>query len=499
MLSVRKVKTKSGSIAVQVVRYIGHKSEIKKHIGSGKNEEEVFELVQIAQEWILDQTKQLSLFPLNSQKVLIIERGECIGVTHQFAKDFFSKCIDKCGLNYLPALLLDFAIMRLIEPASKLRTIELLNQYFGVQYSQRIYRNIPKLLSYKDQIENSSFQLAKCEFNESFYFVLYDVTTLYFETFKADDLRVPGFSKDNKSQQPQIVIGLLVTQNGFPLLYEVFAGNTFEGKTMLPIVYKFIDAHKNVNPIVVADAAMLDEERLTELQQKELSYIVGARLANSSLSLINKIHTGLNGNVKKTIRVNSKHGYLVCDFSDKRFKKELNELNRLVKKAEDLVARQSTGKKTAFVKKISKDSVELNVELIEKRKLLLGIKGYVTNIPEEKLSNEKVISNYHQLWNVEQSFRMSKHDIQSRPIYHYNEKAVRAHILICFVALILQKYLELKSKLSLRDIRDIIWNITETHIQDKFTKEIFTFRSPMANFNNSTLRKLIKEWGDLPH
>jgi transposase len=291
----------------------------------------------------------------------------------------------------------------------------------------------------------------------------------------------------------------LVTQNGFPLSYEIFSGNTFEGKTMLPIVYKFIEAHKHTNPIVVADAAMLDEERLLELQNKDLSYIVGARLANSSVTLIKQIQDELKGNDKAIVRHKSKYGYLVCDFSQKRFKKDLNEFNRLLKKAEDLVAKQSTGKKATFVKKISKDVVELNVELIEKRKLLLGIKGYVTNIPGNKLSNEKVISNYHQLWHVEQSFRMSKHDLQSRPIYHFNEKPVKAHVLICFVALILQKYLELKTGLSLREIRNLIWNITETHIQDTITKEVFTFRSPMANINESPLTKLIKDWGGLPH
>ena len=94
--------------------------------------------------------------------------------------------------------------------------------------------------------------------------MLYDVTTLYFETFHSDDLRIPGFSKDNKPQQPQIVVGLLVTQSGFPLVYEVFSGNTFEGKTMLPILKQFMDNHPGAKPIIVADAAMLSEERLDE-------------------------------------------------------------------------------------------------------------------------------------------------------------------------------------------------------------------------------------------
>jgi transposase len=135
-------------------------------------------------------------------------------------------------------------------------------------------------------VEQYAYKIAVEKFKEPFYFVLYDVTTLYFETFQSDEFRIPGFSKDNKSQQPQIVVGLSVTQSGFPLVYEVFAGNTFEGKTMLPVIENFMKEHKEVKPIVVADAAMLSEERLTELRAKNISYIVGAQLANTNLDLV---------------------------------------------------------------------------------------------------------------------------------------------------------------------------------------------------------------------
>lgn len=499
MYSVRKVKTKSGSFAVQVVRYKGHRSIIAKHIGSGKEENEVNILRQKANDWISEQTGQLSLFPKQKQKFLMVDRAECIGVTHNFTFQFFMSCLDDCGLSHLPRLLLDLSIIRLIEPASKLHSIELLNYYFGIKYSQRIYQNIPKLLEYKTDIERCAYDIAEKKFDEPFYFVLYDVTTLYFESFKADELKNYGFSKDNKSQQPQIVIGLLVTQSGFPLRYEVFAGNTFEGKTMLPVVEKFISEHPQTKPIIVADAAMLDEERLIELREKKISYIVGARLANANLKLIKSINNTLNGKNGAIARFSSKHGELVCDFSLKRYKKELNELNKLIQKAEELVAKQSVGMKAKFVRKVSKEKIELNTELIEKRKLLLGIKGYCTDLPEQELSNEIVITRYHQLWHVEQSFRMSKFDLQARPIYHQKHDSIKTHVLICFVALMAEKYLELSTRLSLRDIRFLVWNITETHIQDNLTKEIFIFRSPLKDLMKSPLASLILSWKLLPH
>jgi hypothetical protein len=499
MLRIRKVRTASGSVAIQVVQYQGHRSKISKHIGSSKDAEEISALTQKAKEWISRQTAQIFLFAEPQQKILFVDRGQCIGVTHQFARQFLLCCVNECGLSGLNPLLLDLAIMRLIEPASKRRTIELLSHYFGISYSQRIYRNIPKLIKQKPTVERCAYTIVAEKFKEPFYFVLYDVTTLYFETFQSDELRIPGFSKDNKWQQPQIVVGLLVTQSGFPLAYDVFAGNTFEGKTMLPVVENFIREHKETKPIVVADAAMLSEERLAEFKQKNISYIVGARLANANWDLIKQIHATLQNNNGVSARFPSLQGDLVCDFSIKRYKKELHDLNKLIKKAEELVAAQSSGKRAKLVKRISKESVELNTPLIEKRKLLLGVKGYCTDIAEKDLSNEKVISHYHHLWRIEQSFRMSKSDLETRPIFHRKEDAIRSHVLICFVALILEKYLELTTKLSLRDIRFLIWNITETHIQDKLTKEIFVFRSPTKDIMRSPLAKLIKRWKLLPH
>lgn len=193
------------------------------------------------------------------------------------------------------------------------------------------------------------------------------------------------------------------------------------------------------------------------------------------------------------------HGELICDFSMKRYNKQLNDLNKQIKKAEEFVAKNSSGKRIRFVKKLSEEMVELNKPLIEKHKLLLGIKGYCTDIAESDLSNEEVIARYHNLWRVEQSFRMSKADLETRPIFHYKEDAIRAHVLICFVALIMEKYLELSTNLSIRKIRDLIWDITETHIQDKLTKKVFVFYSPTIDIMNSPLAEMVMHWKLLPY
>lgn len=499
MLSIRKIVTASKAIAIQVVEYQGHKSKVHKHVGSARSDDEVAALIQAARNWIEEQSLQIALFSPPAKKMLDVEQGECISVTHLFARQFLFSCLQECGLGGMDNLLKDLVIMRFLEPASKLRTIELLGRYFNVTYSQRFYRKIPGFLTHKTFIEQTAFHIANTGLQEQFYFVLYDVTTLYFETFHSDDLRIPGFSKDNKPQQPQIVVGLLVTQSGFPLVYEVFSGNTFEGKTMLPILEQFMDNHPGAKPIIVADAAMLSEERLDELKQKGFFYIVGARLANSGAEVIQQAHAAVAGRHGLNARIHSAYGYLVCDFSSKRYSKELYDLNGHIAKAEKLVAEQSVGKRALFIKTLSKEKIALNEPLIQKRKLLLGIKGYCTNISPNELSNEKIIEYYHDLWRVEQSFRMSKTDLQARPVFHRKEDAIKSHILICFVALIIEKYLELNTNLSLRQIKDLIWNITETHIQDRGTKEIYPFRSPTKEILKSPLAPLIKKWKILPH
>ncbi len=227
MLSVRKVKTGSGATAVQIVIHKGHRAKIVKHIGSARTNEEIEVLLLDAQRFVKEKTKQDSIFPEQNSPIIVVNRSRCIGITHHFARDLLLACAKECGLDKLKPLFLDFALMRIIEPASKLRTLWLLDQYFNISYSQRSYRKISQFIREKTNIEQIAYCCAKEMLGESCYLVLYDVTTLYFETHKEDDLRIHGFSKDDKSKQPQIVVGLLVTSTGFPLAHKVFSRQYF--------------------------------------------------------------------------------------------------------------------------------------------------------------------------------------------------------------------------------------------------------------------------------
>ena len=306
--------------------------------------------------------------------------------------------------------------------------------------------------------------------------VLYDVTTLYFETFKEDDeLRKRGFSKDRKEGQPQIVIGLLVTNDGFPVGYEVFEGNKFEGHTMLPALKAFTVTHKVETPTVVADAAMISLENVKALTTEGYRYIVGARLANGSADILAAV-----GAAKKEdgtlVRLETGRGDLLCAFSSVRYRKDKHEMDKQLARAEQLIQKKIPGKKVKFVTG-SAETYTLNEELKTKAETLLGWKGYYTNISETTLSSAEVVAQYQRLWKVEQAFRMAKSDLETRPIFHYKEDSVRAHVLICFVALCVGKYLEIKTGQSLRDVRDVLWSVADAHVTDTKTGENFALRS----------------------
>lgn len=493
MLSIRRTKTASGATAVQVVRYTNGTTKVEKHIGSAKNKEAISILYQKAEKWIENKTKQQNFFVPEVPIELSQSNLELVKVVHDFAYNLIEQVALQCGLSLKKdRFLFDFALMRMIEPASKLRTITLLQRYFSISYSERtVYRKMKTLITDKKRIEELAIHCAKEMLQADIAIVLYDVTTLYFETFKGDELRKEGFSKDNKPQQPQIVLGLLVSRQGFPLGYEIFPGNTFEGKTMLSILKEFISYHNVQKPVVVADAAMLSKTNIEELKKEGFSYIVGARMANTTNSVFDEVSKKLGKSQENNpIRINSPTGDLIVEFSEKRYRKDKHEFERQLERAKQIIEKKQGGKNARFVRyKTNHVDTELNDALIAKAKALLGVKGYYTNVPVKVLTNTEIIARYHDLWHVEHTFRIAKSDLSSRPIFHYAEKAVRSHILICFTAMMISKYLEIKARMSLKLILDEIWEIKDVHLYNTLTETSFSIRSKISPEARGIVRK----------
>lgn len=469
-MKIRVVQTASGASAVQVVQYKNNKRIIVQHIGSSHTGEGIDELKLMAAEWIKDHSAQLSLFAdENPNKLLHLNHCSFLGLRYNFFYKEINKLQDAIGLEKLPQLLKDLVTIRIFEPASKLRSLELIELYFGIHHNRKTYYKMaPDWLNTKEFIEKQILNFVKQAYCFDYDLLFYDVTTLYFETFKEDDLRKNGFSKDNKSNQPQILIALMVSKEGFPITYEIFSGNTFEGHTILPVVTRFIDKHQVKNFTIVADAAMISAENIKLLRENEINYIVGARLGNLSANLIKTIDENICREDGKSIRLKTDNGYLICSYSSVRYRKDLYEMNKQIDKARQVVQQPSKSKRLKFIQ--TKDQqVVLNDKLIEKTRKLLGIKGYYTALDETVADNNTIIERYHELYKIEQAFRISKSDLQTRPIFHFKEEPIKLHILICFAALVLSKHIELKSGVSIKKFVDEAKKIVDGQILNQIT------------------------------
>jgi len=495
MLHIRVLKTKGKSRSVQVFRYRNGKRVIIKHIGSGTSDEAIIALEEMARLFISDYTKQSYLFEETKpqEESVLVSQCEYIGVYYTYLYDLIRAVQQQIGYTLeLDILLNDLVVMRIFEPASKLRSIELMDTYFGIKHRrQRYYESALKWLGLKESIEKQTLSFAKKQYGIDFSLLFYDVTTLYFETFTEDELRKNGFSKDNKSQQPQIVVALMVTTNGFPVGFEVFPGNTFEGHTLIPVIKSFIKKHRVEHFTVVADAAMISAKNVAALREEKINYIVGARLGNVSadiLATIDAQHPRADGSI---IRLKTENGYLICSFSKKRYNKDKYEMQKQIDRAKLLLSQTSKAKKFKYLKSGETD-LTLNEKLIEKTTKLLGIKGYYTDIEEPIADNVTIINRYHDLYKIEQAFRVPKNDLQTRPIFHFKQEPIQLHMLICFMALAVTKHIEITVPISIRAFLTECKRITDARLLNKITNREIRMRTPIPTLLQETVIKILR-------
>lgn len=490
-MTIRRQREKSGGVSIQVVEYKNGGMRFVKLIGTGHTETELDLLQKTARNFIDRLTGQKTLFPAKSEgQKFLLGNFENMGTKYNFFAEEINKIFNLLKLSEIPCpLLLHLAIARIFEPTSKLRSQKILSKYFEINYEiTYLYKSLPGMVFFKDSVESKLIEFTKERFQFDFSFVLYDVTTLYFESFAPDDFRKPGFSKDNKSNQPQIIIGLMVDNNGFPLTYSVFEGNKFEGKTFLPVIQSFQQKYNIKTLTVVADAAMISWDNVQKLKEAGLSYIVGARLGSISPKVLTDIAARLGQNENANLKIETDKGFLVCDFSTKRFDKDKFEMEKQISKAKLALKNRQTVKRHKFLT-TGKTEAFLNQSLIDKTKQQLGIKGYYTNLA---LPNETVISWYRDLWKIEKAFRISKSDLLTRPIFHFKKATIEAHILICVVALAVLKFVEIAINLSPREFTDMLKDVTDTWVRYPKTKEEFFWRSQIPKNTKFLLEELFR-------
>lgn len=454
---IRKNQNRSGSISIQIVQKVNRTNKIVKSIGVAKTKREE-ELLFLLARSELERIQGLQSLFIEYDDIVVDNFVNSIANDHLQiigSELILGKIYDKIGFpkdgscDYFKNLVL----CRLVYPGSKLKTVEYFRWHLNIDISvYTIYRFLDELNSkLKPNIEQISFEYTKKLLKGNIGVVFYDMTTLYFEASEEDDYRIPGFNKDGKHQQPQIMIGLLVSSHGYPIGYQIFEGNTSETKTLIPVLESFQKRFDIAKLVVVADAAMLSEKNILALQNSEYQYILGARLKNESDEIKEKV-LALEVEEDKPKELKSKYGRLIVSFSSKRAYNDNKNRQKGIKRLEKRV---KSGKLTKehinnrgynkYLTLSGEINISIDYEKYEADSVWDGLKGYVTNT---HLTRKKIIGNYSQLWQVEKAFRISKTDLRIRPIYHRLKDRIEAHICICFTAYSIYKELERLLKLN---------------------------------------------------
>jgi transposase len=450
---IRQKKNKSGVISIQVIDKSSVRYKVLKTIGSSSDNLKITELITEAEIWI---KKHCGLLEIDfSQADVLLEQllGNIQQIKIVGIDLLLGKLFTDIGFSVVQdELFKKLVLSRLCYPVSKLKTIDYLRRYENFETNETaIYRYLDKLnASQKNIVQNISYEHTLKVLNNTLQLVFYDVTTLYFEAEQEDDLRKTGFSKDGKHQQPQIVLGLLVSTGGYPLAYEIYNGKKYEGDTMLPVLNLFKRKYKLQNLVVVADAGLLSNKNIESLQKNDYQYILGARIKNESKAITTQILSlQLENGASATLQKDN-NTKLIISYSLARSKKDNANREKGIAKLEKQI---KTGKLTKaqinnkgynkFLKMNGEIKIVVDNTKITADKKWDGLKGFITNTT---LSKEAVIENYGNLWQIEKAFRVAKTDLKIRPIYHYVQRRIEAHICIAFVAYKVYKELERQLK-----------------------------------------------------
>jgi hypothetical protein len=459
---VRTVKTASGATAVQIVYSFHRGSRHIEHLGSAHTAAEVELLKAAARQKLAAGQGELDLglgvgapggpLPITSSRM------GCL-------LDALARAYDVLGFTAVAGgdeVFFQLVAARVIEPVSKLDSLRVLEEAgLAAASYPTVNRRLPVYARQAWRQRLSAACAAHARLGRAS-LVLYDVSTLYFETDAGDGFREPGFSKERRLE-PQITIGLLTDQSGFPLMVSAFEGNRAETKTMLPVIEAFMAAHDLPDVTVVADAGMVSEANQKAIEAAGLSFILGARIPHEPYVVKRwrqerpgeeipdgQVFTqpwpaGPNGGRRDQV--------IYYQYRHDRARRTLRGIDEQVAKAEKAVAGQVPVKRNRFIR-LSGGTRTVNRDLEAKARALAGLKGYVTNLracPDgTPVTAEFVIGSYHQLFQIEKSFRMAKSDLQARPVYHRTRDSIEAHLTIVLAALAVSRWIEAATGWSIR-------------------------------------------------
>ena len=341
--------------------------------------------------------------------------------------------------------------------------------------SQVLYRAMDFLLLHQKELEKEIYWAVADLLNLEVDLLFFDTTSTYFETEDENDLKMRGYSKDKRSDLPQVIIGLAVTRSGIPVKHWIFPGNTADMKTIETVKNDLSEWRLN-RCIFVHDTGMTSESNLQYLQRGGGHYIVGRKLksgdvyAETSLS-----QKGPYTNIKehlwaKEIIVGNgeKRKRLVLVKNDRekeraektreklvaKLEADINDINSSKRKAKSKAAQKLKAHKVygRYIKELKSGRLSLNRSRLKNDVRYDG--KYLIESSDDTLSMSDIVLGYKQLYDVEHAFRTLKTTLQLRPNYHSKNERIRCHIFLCFIALVFVRMIEQKTDKSWAKIRD---------------------------------------------
>ncbi len=522
------------------------KQKIMRHVGIAMNEKEEQKLRDLAQDIIASMltvneknSEQLSLFEtaegdlsallkVNKNKKpgrpakkeikdilppeqvtldMIVEHERIIEGVHEVGGYVY----DELGYHKIfkskrdNDLLKDMVLTRLVFPASKRKTQRILEDNFGKSHDlDALYSTMDKVFNQIDQIKKLTFARTQSLFPESVDLVLFDVTTLYFESIETDELRRFGYSKDCRFNTTQVVLALATNGDGLPISYELFEGNKAEVGTLIAAIEHWHTLFNIKSVCFVGDRAMFSKKNMALMEEKGYQYIVAAKLRTLPDNIKSEIlsesryyPTVLNDEFAWIGEFNHENRRLVVSYKKKRALKDVADRTRVLEKIEKVIGKKGQTQKLITnqgVKKFTKTDPQACTQLDEDKiahdAMWDGLHGIITNIEDEKA--ETLLAQYSRLWVIEESFRINKHTLAMRPIYHWNPNRIHAHIAICYMTFSVLRHLQyrlnLTQKISIETVIDELRGIQSSIYVHKQTKDLYRVPGRITN----TARKIYK-------
>ena len=479
---IRRKKLGENRTKVQIVKSVRDGARVRqrvlRHVGTATSEAQLERLEGLArlilEEIVGKESPQSALFSPNEFSDLLaqsrrarpdpepfgVDLSECreesrvaVGVRDAFGAVYARLGWDRLFGARRPSanrLIRELVLARVAQPLSKRATVEDRSAHGAVSLNlDSVYRSMDRIDETRvEAIRRRSLELAETLLPEPLTAVFYDTTTLYFESEREDALRRKGFSKDGKPHRVQVLFALLVTPEGLPVGYELFPGSQYEGDTLMTALDALERRHAGARLTVVADAGLLTQANEKSLQERRVPYLLGARLKCSPAARKREIldadryrawdRDGEAGLIDRYRCLEDGERTLIVTHSPRRARKDAHDRARQIEKLRERL-RQSRkpaahGQRgAARFLEFPDGRVRLNEDKIAEAARWDGLRGVVAWGCGDADPRDLVLQ-YRRRSEIEACFRVNKHDLGIRPVFHWKESRVRAHIAICYMA-----------------------------------------------------------------